>query len=111
MGRQVGRAPSNLALAARYVCNPRIFDCLERTAADRDGQIQLTDGLRQLIRDGGTVLGMRLPPGQRRYDIGDFPSYFRACAESAITDADHGDSLASYLRTLLGDSDRGTQGA
>jgi UTP--glucose-1-phosphate uridylyltransferase len=108
----IGEAPSNLALAARYVCNPRIFDCLERTAADKDGQIQLTDALGQLIRDGGTVLGMRLPPGERRYDIGDFPSYFRACAESAITDADYGSSVASYLRTLLGDDTRsGTQGA
>ena len=104
-------APSNLALAARYICSPRIFECLQKTPADRDGQVQLTDGLRTMIRDGGTILGMRLPRGERRYDIGDFQSYFRACVEAATTDQDYGQELKTYLRELLGStSSTGKQG-
>ncbi len=108
----VEQAPSDLALAGRYVCSPRIFECLERTAPDKDGQIQLTDGLRLLLGEGGTVLGMPLPVGQKRYDIGDFQSYFRAFTESAITDRDYGPALGDYLRGLLGSENRGdSQGA
>ena len=108
----VEEAPSDLALAARYVCSPRIFEYLERTEPDNDGQIQLTDGLRLLLADGGTVLGMPLPTGQRRYDVGDFQSYFRAFTGSAITDRDFGPELADYLRGLLGNKTSGDgQGA
>ena len=105
-------APSDLALAGRYVCGPRIFDCLERTKPDKDGQIQLTDGLRLLLQEGGTVLGVPLPPGQKRYDVGDFQSYFRAFTESAVTDKEFGDALRKDLRNLLGEpSGRSERGA
>ena len=73
----VGEVPSNLAVAARYVFSPRIFDCLERTPPGKGDEIQLTDAIRMLIQQGGKVLGVRLSPGQTRFDIGNFESYFR----------------------------------
>jgi UTP--glucose-1-phosphate uridylyltransferase len=97
----VDEAPSNLAIAARYVFSPRIFDCLKRTEPGKAGEIQLTDAIRLLIADGRKVLGVRLPPGQKRFDIGNFESYFEAFAEFALADPDYGAALRTTMRQLL----------
>ena len=91
-------APSTLAIAARYIFSPRIFDALERTDFGTGGEIQLTDAIRILIREGARVYGVRLQPGERRYDIGNFPSYFRAFVEFALADELYGEELQAYLR-------------
>ena len=39
----VDEAPSNLAVAARYVFSPAIFDYLEKTPRGKGNEIQLTD--------------------------------------------------------------------
>ena len=75
----VDTAPSHLAVAARYICRPNIFDCLDRTAPGKADEIQLTDALRILLQDGGKVLGVQLAPGEKRYDVGNFESYFHVC--------------------------------
>ena len=43
-------APSNLAIIGRYILTPDIFAALEATASDRTGEIQLTNGLRALLK-------------------------------------------------------------
>ncbi len=42
-------APSNLAIAARYVFSASIFPALERTQPGKGGEIQLTDAIRRVI--------------------------------------------------------------
>jgi UTP--glucose-1-phosphate uridylyltransferase len=44
----VGSAPSNLAIAARYVLTPGVFDCLRKTKPGKNGEVQLTDALKLL---------------------------------------------------------------
>src|SRR5947209_15783 len=61
----VADAPSNLAVAARYVFKPVIFELLSRTPPGKGGEIQLTDAIRTLLRTGGKVIGMQLPPEER----------------------------------------------
>jgi len=97
----VEEAPSNLAVAARYVFGPAIFDCLERTVPGKGDEIQLTDAIRLLIAEGGRVVGVRLPPGEGRFDIGNFRSYFEAFAEFALADPQYGASLRDFVRELL----------
>src|SRR5262249_37402664 len=97
----VTEAPSTLAVAARYVFAPAIFNHLERTAPGKGGEIQLTDAIRCMILSGGRVLGMRLGPHERRFDIGNFDSYFRAFIEFALADPRHGSDLRSFVRELL----------
>ncbi len=97
----VEEAPSNLAVAARYVFAPEIFDALERTAPDRRGEIQLTDAISLLLREGARGLGVRLPPSERRYDIGNFASYFEAFVEFALADPDYGPGLRQHIERLL----------
>jgi len=94
-------APSTLAIAARYVCSPAIFEILAETQPGTGGEIQFTDALRRLIQQGGKVLGMRLSEGVRRYDIGGFESYFRAFTEFAISDPQLGPSVRRDLAALL----------
>jgi UTP--glucose-1-phosphate uridylyltransferase len=103
----VEEAPSNLAIAARYVFSPAIFDCLERTAPGKGDEIQLTDAVRALIAEGGQVLGMRLPAGEERFDIGNFESYFEAFTEFALADPQYGPRLRGFLRERLARPDDG----
>jgi UTP--glucose-1-phosphate uridylyltransferase len=91
-------APSNLAVAARYVFSPAIFAFLQRTKPGKGDEIQLTDAIRMLIRDGQRVLGIRLPPGEKRFDIGTFESYFEAFLEFALADPQYGPALRAGLR-------------
>lgn len=93
-------APSNLAIAARYIFTPAIFDALDRTEPGKGGEIQLTDAIRLMIQEGKTVYGVRLHPEETRYDIGNFDAYFRAFVEFALGDEKHGAELRSYLQSL-----------
>jgi UTP--glucose-1-phosphate uridylyltransferase len=94
-------APSNLAVAARYVFSPAIFEALEETAPGKGGEIQLTDAIRLLLKQGCRGLGIRLGPGERRFDIGNFDSYFRTFAEFALRDPRYGAKLREFVRELL----------
>jgi UTP--glucose-1-phosphate uridylyltransferase len=94
-------APSTLAVAARYVFSPAIFPVLARTPPGKGGEIQLTDAIRLLIAEGASVYGVRLGPGERRFDIGNFASYFRAFVELALADEEEGPELRAYLARLL----------
>ena len=98
---EVAEAPSTLAVAARYVLSPAIFDCLEKTPPGKGDEIQLTDAIRILIRQGGKVWGVRLPPDQQRFDIGNFESYFEAFAEFALADPQYGPALREQMARLL----------
>ncbi len=103
----VDEAPSNLAVAARYVFSPVIFDYLDRTEPGKGGEIQLTDAIRTLISEGGKVLGVRLPQGEPRFDIGNFESYFEAFAEFALADPQYGPELKALMTRLLESSSEG----
>ncbi len=101
----VDEAPSNLAVAARYVFSPAIFDYLEKTPRGKGNEIQLTDAIRMMIADGRKVLGVRLKAGEQRFDIGNFDSYFATFAEFALADPQYGPALRVHLKRLLEQSD------
>ena len=94
-------APSTLAIAARYVLSPSIFEALDATPPGVGGEIQLTDAIRRLIRDGGRAYGIVLGPEERRFDIGNFDAYFRAFVEFALADPKHGPSLRAFVERLV----------
>ncbi len=97
----VAEAPSNLAIAARYVFSATIFDCLEKTSPGKGNEIQLTDAVRMLIREGGKVLGVRLGRDEPRFDIGNFESYFQAFMEFALSDPQYGPVLRTHVEQFL----------
>jgi UTP--glucose-1-phosphate uridylyltransferase len=48
-------APTNLAIIGRYILTPEIFDALEDTAPDKNGEIQITDALMILAKQGKVI--------------------------------------------------------
>lgn len=106
----VAEAPSNLAVAARYVFSPVIFDYLERTPPGKGNEIQLTDAIRMMIREGHKALGVSLPRSERRFDIGNFESYFQAFTEFALADPDYGPGLQEFLAEWIRSHDSRTPG-
>ncbi len=97
------KAPSNLAIIGRYILMPEIFGHLERTAADRRGEIQLTDALRSLLSDQ-PIYGLKFDG--TRYDTGNKLGFLKATVELALKRPDLGDPFREYLRSL--DLDRNT---
>lgn len=67
-------APSDIAVAGRYLLDPSVFSLLAGQEAGYGGEIQLTDAIRRLIREK-TVLGYVYPG--RRHDIGNPKGYFK----------------------------------
>ncbi len=94
-------AASNLAIAARYVFAPEIFEAIKRTPPGKGGEIQLTDAIRLMIKAGAKVYGICLRTDERRYDIGNFQAYFRAFIEFALEDEKQGLALRKHLEALL----------
>jgi UTP--glucose-1-phosphate uridylyltransferase len=94
-------APSNLAIAGRYAFSPLIFDMIRRVEPDARGEIQLTDAIQLMCDEGKRVLALKLPAGERRYDIGNFPSYFETFVEFALADPAYGPGLRAALERML----------
>jgi UTP--glucose-1-phosphate uridylyltransferase len=90
-------APSNLAIIGRYILTPDIFPALEATASDRTGEIQLTNGLRRLLRDrplyACEISGVR-------HDTGNKLGFLKAFVYFAMQRPDLAEPLRRYLETL-----------
>jgi UTP--glucose-1-phosphate uridylyltransferase len=94
-------APSNFAIAGRYVFSPVIFDMIRRVKPDARGEIQLTDAIQFLCDEGRRVVAVKLAREEKRYDIGNFPSYFESFVEFALADPVYGDGFRRTLERLL----------
>lgn len=99
------RAPSELAIAARYVLAPSVFCVLRHTPAGHGGEVQVTDAIAALIERGERVVGVRLAEEEHRHDIGDLEGYARAFITFALADPRLGASLREHARERL-DADR-----
>lgn len=94
-------APSRLAIAGRYVFSPLIFDLLRRVQPDAKGEVQLTNAMQLMCEEGRRVLAVQLPPNEKRYDIGNFPSYFETFVEFALADPVYGSRFRETLERIL----------
>ena len=92
-----GTAPSNLAIIGRYILPPQIFGILEKVAPDRRGEIQLTDGMREL-RKSAPIFGYEFFGD--RYDAGDKLGYLQANIAFALKHPELGPKLKRYLKNL-----------
>lgn len=90
-------APSNLAIIGRYILTPEIFTSIEETGPGAIGEIQLTDGLRHLLRSR-PIYGFRFDGA--RYDAGDKLGFLKATVEFALKREDLGGPFRQYLKGL-----------
>lgn len=91
-------APSNSAVVGRYLLVPEIFDRLERTGKGAGGEIQLTDGIADLIQDlpvfAYTFEGVR-------YDCGSKLGYLQATVAYGLQHPDTGEEFRKHLESVV----------
>ncbi|OQA83145.1 MAG: UTP--glucose-1-phosphate uridylyltransferase [Lentisphaerae bacterium ADurb.Bin242] len=91
-------APSNLAIASRYVFTPAIFEELEQTPRGKNNEVQLTDAMRRLVkREEMYALKVR----GKRYDAGDKLSFLLTTLEFALKRPEYRDVLLEFMRKEL----------
>jgi len=90
-------APSDLAIIGRYVITPDIFPALAATKSDRTGEIQLTNGLRELLKTrpiyACEVKGVR-------HDTGNKLGFLKAVVYFALRRPDLATQFSAYLTSL-----------
>ena len=92
-------APSNLAIIGRYILTPDIFPALEEIAKEKDrtGEIQLTNGLRRLLRSR-PIYGCKIDGV--RHDTGNKLGFLKAVVYFALRRPDLAEPFRDYLRGL-----------
>ena len=90
-------APSKQAIIGRYVLTPRVFELLEQTKPGAGGEIQLTDGIKALLKEE-KVFGYTFEG--KRFDAGDKFGMLQATVEFALKRPEFGDKFREYLKGL-----------
>lgn len=93
----IADAPSNLAIMGRYIINPEIFGCIERTKPGKNDEIQLTDALAMLL-ENQNIYGYEFTG--KRYDVGNKLGFLKATVEIALEQEEVKDNFKQYLREL-----------
>jgi UTP--glucose-1-phosphate uridylyltransferase len=92
-------APSDLAIIGRYILTPDIFPALAATKSDRTGEIQLTNGLRELLKTrpiyACEIRGVR-------HDTGNKLGFLKAVVYFALRRPDLADKFREYLKSMDG---------
>lgn len=90
-------APSNLAVVGRYILTPKIFDCLEKVKPGKGGEIQLTDGISDLIQVE-PIYAYRF--NGKRFDCGSKLGFMKANVELALKHPEIAKDFANYLKAI-----------
>ena len=90
----VDQAPSNFALVGRYVLSPHIFTSLETVAPGAGGEIQLTDGIADMMRNGERVIAYVIKTA--RYDVGNPLGWLQANIEMGLHHPKFGSAIKEF---------------
>jgi UTP--glucose-1-phosphate uridylyltransferase len=91
-------APSDLAIIGRYILTPDVFDAIERTEKGAGGEIQITDAMRLMLKEGKPFYAVKLEGN--RHDAGDKLGFLIATVEFALKREDLGADFREYLKSL-----------
>ena len=94
----IEEAPSKLACLGRYLLTPKIFDYLEKTEPGKGGEIQLTDAIVAMMKDGEKVLAYNFKG--KRYDIGNKFGLLKANIEFGLRNEETREELLEYLKSI-----------
>jgi UTP--glucose-1-phosphate uridylyltransferase len=94
----VDSAPSNLAIAGRYILTPEIFTALDKTLPGKNNEIQLTDAMNTLLKSESmyaqTIEG-------KRYDIGNKLDFLKTNVEFALRRKEFAAPFYQYLKEIV----------
>jgi UTP--glucose-1-phosphate uridylyltransferase len=94
---RVADAPSDLAIAARYVFSPKIFEYLGRTVPGKNDEIQLTDAMQMMLHDLA-IYGMVFEG--RRHDIGNKLDFLKTNVIYGLQREDIGPEFRSFIKEI-----------
>ncbi|MDH7508619.1 MAG: UTP--glucose-1-phosphate uridylyltransferase GalU [Methanomassiliicoccales archaeon] len=92
------QAPSDYGITGTYILTPSIFHCIEQTPAGRNGEIQLTDALRLLLREE-KIYAYEFEG--KRYDIGDKLGWMKTNLELILDHPEFSEETTKFLLDLL----------
>ncbi|NOY96118.1 MAG: UTP--glucose-1-phosphate uridylyltransferase GalU [Chlorobi bacterium] len=94
----IKEAPSNLAVASRYIFTPEIFDYLDNTPPGKNNEVQLTDAMRQMVKQH-PMYGLKFKG--KRYDIGNKLGFLKTNMVYALQDPEIGEPLKIWLKEFV----------
>ncbi len=94
----VKEAPSNLAIVGRYVLSPNIFEALDDLKLGSGGEVQLTDGIQNLLLSGEKVFAYKIQ-GQR-HDAGTTLGWLKTNLDFALKHPKYSQEIMNYLKEL-----------
>jgi UTP--glucose-1-phosphate uridylyltransferase len=93
----VDQAPSNLAVAGRYILTPDIFECIDQTPRGKNNEIQLTDAM-QLLLKRRRFYGLKLKGV--RHDIGNKLDFVKTNILYAMKRRDMGEAIKKFIKDI-----------
>jgi UTP--glucose-1-phosphate uridylyltransferase len=96
------KAPSNLAIAGRYILTPQIFQAIERTERGKSNEIQLTDAMRLLLKQEPIIASVM---EGKRYDIGNKLDFLKTTVEFALRRREFAVQFEAFLRKTIKEID------
>jgi UTP--glucose-1-phosphate uridylyltransferase len=93
-------APSNLAIASRYIFTPEIFDFLDKTQPGKNNEIQLTDAMREMVKKYA-MYGLKFKG--KRYDIGNKLDFLKTNIIYGLEHEEVGKPLREWLKKFAAD--------
>ena len=98
---EVEEAPSNLVATGRYLLDRKIFDALRRIEPGKGGELQLTDAIELLIKEGEPV-HVVVHKG-KRHDLGNPGGFIPANVDIGLRHPQYGRALYASLKRIISD--------
>ncbi len=95
----VNQAPSNNAIIGRYILTPEIFDSLENIKPGYNNELQLTDALVDMLKNGEDIVAKRIKGN--RYDVGDILGLITANVEMALNNDKYSTEMEAFLSKII----------
>ena len=99
----MNKAPSNLAIAGRYVLTPEIFRLIEQTPRGKGGEVQLTDALHRLMKRESIIANII---EGKRYDIGNKLDFLKTTVEFALKRKEFSAPFFEFLKEVVTDYEK-----
>lgn len=94
----IGKSPSNLAIASRYIFTPEIFDYLEKVKPGKNDEIQLTDAMQMMLKDR-VMYGLRFDGV--RHDIGNKIDFLKTNVIYGLKREEFGEEFKNWLQEIV----------
>jgi UTP--glucose-1-phosphate uridylyltransferase len=95
---ELGKSPSNLAIASRYIFTPEIFDYLENVKPGKNDEIQLTDAMQMMLKDR-VMYGLRFDGV--RHDIGNKLDFLKTNVVFGLKSNEFSVEFKQWLKELV----------